>query len=350
MSTIDEWRNQIHQGDARETLAEMPADSVDCVMTSPPYFGLRDYGDDGQIGIESSLDEYIVNLVSVFDELHRVLKPTGSFWLNLGDSYAGSWGNHGTRNGEQREVTTEKVDRSSQWEGYADGRPATSTVNLPNKCKMMVPHRVAMALVDSEWILRNDVVWKKPNPMPHSVKDRLNTTFEYVFHFVQQGDYHYDLDAIREPHTSDPSRKTFSYGDRTKYDEGDASRTTRGLHSESAGEVAFHDGGKNPGDVFEVTTKPYPDAHFAVYPKELCEKPIKATCPEDGVVLDPFAGAGTTCLAARELGRRFIGIDLNPEYVAMAQARVGVDVDQPELLDGDHTPLTAFADGGGDDA
>jgi len=372
MSDINDYTNQIHTGDATETLSELPDSSVHMMMTSPPYFGLRDYGVDGQIGLEESLDEYIAELVDVFREVRRVLWPDGSAWLNLGDSYAG------------------------------------------DKNKMLVPHRVAIALQDDGWIVRNDVTWVKPNPMPSSVKDRLNTTTEQVFHLTPEPDYWYDLDAIREPY-SEASAERYNYG----YDDGVESAS----HQNKAvpdGDINPNPAGKNPGDVFEVTTKPFPDAHFAVYPPELVEKPLKATCPprvcaecgapyerevdrerverneprgtgrsEDadmsdatdrspvtngsaywerlknreaefkgwrqtcdcdtdatvpGIALDPFAGAGTTCLVAKEHGRRFVGIDLNEEYVAMAQKRLGLTVDNPEHVRDDATVgLEAFS-------
>ena len=344
---IDDWTNDIHTGDAVDTLAELPESSVHMVMTSPPYFGLRDYSVDGQIGLEESLDEYIGELVDVFREVRRVLRPDGSAWLNLGDSYDGG------------------------------------------KNKMLVPHRVAIALQEDGWIVRNDVTWAKPNPMPSSVKDRLNTTTEQVFHLVPEPDYWYDLDAIREEHKA----STYEWAESASYntasgatnDENYNHHQSGGLHSPGDVKGTLHPAGKNPGDVFEVTTKPFPDAHFAVYPPELVEKPLKATCPpevcaecgspykhntlpdpettpdpsipwkqscdcdtdatEAGIALDPFAGAGTTCLVAKRQGRRFVGIDLNEEYVAMAQKRLGLTVDNPEYVrEDDVVGLEAFAD------
>jgi DNA modification methylase len=332
-------------------------------MTSPPYFGLRDYQEDDQIGLEDSLSEYIDELVTVFDEIRRVLRPDGSFWLNLGDSYQ-------------------------------------------DKQKMLVPHRVAIALQDAGWIVRNDVTWVKPNPMPQSVKDRLNTTTEQIFHLTPEPDYWYDLDVVRESHKS--LRSSMS---REKYADEDSERMAN-YGSGKTDAMEPHPSGKNPGDVFEVTTKPFPDAHFAVYPPELCEKPIQASCPpkvcaecgmpydrdvertteydhstvaassnpdrndlnsgkgndirngcyseaefngwiqacncdtddtQPGIALDPFAGAGTTCMVAKDLGRRFIGVELNPEYVALAQKRLGLTVDNPEhIRDSDATGLDEF--------
>jgi len=394
MSDIDTWTNDIHVGDARETLAELPADSVHMVMTSPPYFGLRDYGVDGQVGLEDSLDEYIAELVGVFREVRRVLRPDGAAWLNLGDTFGGDsivrdegdWKRPGDDGYEEDHTAS-----------YGDGRRGIS--DLGRKNKMLVPHRVAIALQDDGWVVRNDCTWVKPNPMPSSVKDRLNTTTEQVFYLRPQPDGWFDLDAIREPHAQSTQERASNDGGSGIVADVGGQPAHQGFREKDYSDQ-LHPAGKNPGDVFEVTTKPYPEAHFAVYPPELCEKPIKATCPPEvcadcgapyerevertaatsqrdnwkqegnedqtfrndtdrkggwydaeadfkgwtptcdcetdatapGIALDPFAGAGTTCRVAKDLGRRFIGIDLNPDYVAMAQKRVGVTVDEPDRL------------------
>jgi len=278
-SSTDMDKNVVHTGDSLEVLQTLPECSIHTVMTSPPYWNLRDYGEDGQLGLEETPEAFVENLADVFDEVKRVLRSDGSLWLNLGDTYH-------------------------------------------NKDLQQIPARVALELQECGWILRNRVTWAKPNPMPHSVGDRLTNTTEAVFHFVKNKDYFYDLDAIREPHKSDRTYRGGSI-------EGSDGPRTRNLDTDGKfGTPA----GKNPGDVFEVTTKPFPDAHFAVYPPELCEKPIKATCPPDGVVLDPFAGAGTTLLKTKELGRDYIGIELNPEYADIARSRVGLDVENPSVL------------------
>lgn len=396
---IDAWVNQVHVGDAAETLADMPADSVHFAMTSPPYYNLRDYGEDGQLGLEDTLTEYIANLVEVFSEVQRVLRPDGSFWLNLGDAFNSGRGDHygGLRS-----------DLSKDEQGYTSRDGPADT--YPEKCKLMVPHRVAMALVEDGWVLRNDCVWRKPNPMPNSVKDRLNTTFEFVFHFAPEPHYWYDLDAVRVPH-ADSTVEKVDPGDRIEYEEYDKD-------GQQVGFSGAHPAGKNPGDVFDVTTKPFGDAHFATFPPELVETPLQASCPpevcvecgapyereverlsgsdanvdgevddkgrprhtagldekdaddkkyrarmlgweptcdcdaedtEPGIALDPFAGSGTTCMVAREHGRRFVGIDLSAEYVAMAQKRIGIPVDDPGQLRDDESQVgfDAFAHGGG---
>jgi len=281
--------NVIHTGDCLEVLPDLPAESVHSVMTSPPYWNLRDYDHADQLGLEPDSDDYVSNIADVMDEVKRVLRPDGSLWLNLGDTY-------------------------------------------DDKDLQQIPARVALELQRRGWILRNRVTWAKPNPMPQSVKDRLNNTTEAVFHFVKNKDYWYDLDAVREPHEQDNA-----------FEKKRGSITRNGKPGNEC-EPEPHPAGKNPGDVFEVTTKPFPDAHFAVYPPELCEKPIKATCPEGGVVLDPFAGAGTTLLKAKELGRDYIGIELNPEYADMARARVGLKPHDPANVRSDdgQSGLEAF--------
>jgi len=400
--------NSILTGDVYDRLPDLPDESVHMVMTSPPYWNLRDYGEEDQLGLEETPEEFVTNLADVFDEVMRVLRPDGSLWLNLGDTY-------------------------------------------DNKDLQQIPARVALELQSRGWILRNRVTWAKPNPMPQSVKDRLNDTTEAVFHLVKSKSYYYNLDAIREPHVDDsPSGNT-----REEWEQSGGRQGER---------MECHPDGKNPGDVFEVTTKPFPEAHFAVYPPELVETPLKATCPptvcaecgspyeretteqhpwerdsenvgrdqlrraleladkrgltedhfraiqskgfqdagqakevyngrnsddvdrlaaeakdalggyfrefitndtetagweptcecdtdatEAGIALDPFAGAGTTLLKAKELGRKFVGIELNPEYADMARARIGLSPHDPSNVrnDDEQSGLEAYADGGG---
>jgi len=413
--TEQSWVNDIHQGDAAEMLAKMPANSVHMAMCSPPYWGLRDYGVDRQIGLEDSLDAYVGSLLAVADELKRVLRSDGSWWLNLGDSFAGSGGAGGQWTDESHGSARYDGDGGNSYNG-----PLNQST-FRRKSKMLVPHRVAIALQDAGWVVRSDAVWAKPNPMPHPVKDRLNEHKEFLFHLTPEPDYWFDLDAVREPHKDTSIRRTEnSYKNSGTPVEAYPGRSD-GASIGTEPEDALHPNGKNPGDVLEVTVKPFPDAHFAVYPPELCEKPIKSTAPEQvcgacgtpytresdvverevaggspaipeeeaaynqqsgnhqgdygdrdgftqptereigpweqqcdcatdatepGIVLDPFAGAGTTCLVAKDHGRRFIGIELNTEYVAMAQKRVGVTVDEPErLLEDDAQTVLVQADG-----
>ena len=293
---IEDWTNEVHQGDVIEKLQEMPAESVDLVITSPPYYALRDYGEEGQIGLEETPQEFIENITNVSNEISRVLKPTGSFYLNMGDTYAGS----GTGQTTHKESSSSPVD--------------TSNVDIQAKCKMMIPHRISISLIDEGWICRNDIVWSKPNPMPESVTDRRSTTFEYIFHFVKQKDYYYNLDSIRKPH-KEISKSRVEQGPTN------INQNRDGQHSLKT-ENIIHENGKNPGDIQDVTTANHSEAHFAVFPKELIKPHIKSSCPEDGVVLDPFIGSGTTAIAAEELDRDWIGIDLNKDYVDMSYDRI----------------------------
>lgn len=267
-------------GDALAVLRDLPDASVDCCVTSPPYFGLRDYGVAGQLGAEAAPVEYIDALVEVLAEVRRVLSDTGTLWLNLGDSYAG------------------KPDLASQPHVLAAA---------PHKSLMGIPWRVALALIGAGWTLRNDVVWSKPNGMPESVTDRLNTRHEYVFFLTKGSQYWFDLDAIREASTSDraPSRR--------------ARKPREGWKQNSAsGEWSGESTMRNPGDVWAIPTQPFTGAHFATMPLTLAERCVQAGCRPGGVVLDPFSGSGTTGLAAARHGRRYVGIDLNPDYLALS--------------------------------
>lgn len=285
-------------GDTLETLRTLPDGHVDCIVTSPPYYGLRDYGTDGQYGLEASPAEYVETMRSVFAEARRVLTADGTCWINLGDSYAyppGSAGKQGNGQRKGRAFT-------------AEGTPGTRA--LPPKNLMMIPARVAIALQDDGWILRNEIIWSKPNAMPESVTDRLSTRYEHVFLLARSTRYWFDLDAIRAPHAPNTLRASTI---RSGYV---APGQTPNVKSRPTGER-----GANPGDVWSIGTRPYPEAHFAVMAPGLAERCIKAGCKPGGTVLDPFSGSGTTGAAARMLGRQHIGIDLNPAYHDLAIAR-----------------------------
>jgi site-specific DNA-methyltransferase (cytosine-N4-specific) len=264
----------LHQGDAAEVVATLPDGSVNCVVTSPPYFGLRDYGVAGQIGAEKSPAEYVERLRALFNDVRRVLADDGVMWLNLGDSYAGS------------------------------------------KNLLGVPWRVAFALQDDGWILRNAIVWSKPNAMPESVTDRLSTRYEMVFMFSKSRRYWFDLDPIREdltyPDAADGSRIFGGINKAANLITGSAARRT--------GRAYENDGtkGKNPGDVWAIPTTPFPGSHFAVFPPELPRRCIVAGCKPGGIVLDPFHGSGTTGMVATRHGRKYVGIELNPEYLDLS--------------------------------
>lgn len=280
---------QILIGDAAKRLADIPDDSVDMVLTSPPYFRLRDYQADGQIGLEPHVDQWVDELTVVMAGLKRVLRPTGTLWLNLGDSYSTHLSQGAAR-----------------------------------KSLLLGPERVAARLLESGWILRNKIIWAKANPMPSSVSDRFTCGHEYVYVFAHADRYHFDLDAIRMAH------RTTARSGRAAVRTRPAREAWRGPNSDNAsGLDGLHDRGlvghplgKNPGDVWTVPSSKFRGAHHATFPIELARRAILAGCPPDGVVLDPFMGAGTTAVAAEQHGRRWLGIELNPDFAALANQRI----------------------------
>lgn len=292
----------LHHGDALAVLREMPSDSVDCTVTSPPYFGLRDYGVDGQIGAETSPVEYVERLRELFAEVRRVLADDGTLWLNLGDSYYSGKGSptQPDLKNEARRPHARILDKP--------GADWSSPKNL-----LGMPWRVAFALQDDGWILRNAVVWHKPNAMPESVTDRLSSRYEMVFMFSKSRRYWFDLDPIRERPTEYVGR---SWDERKA-----AGAPMRRGSSPVSGELTMfpaNEAGKNPGDVWEIATAPFPGAHFACFPPELARRCIVAGCKPGGTVLDPFSGSGTTGMVAQKHGRKYIGIDLNAEYLDLS--------------------------------
>lgn len=290
-------------GDCRETLRTLPDQSVHCVVTSPPYFGLRDYGVDRQIGLEHSPAEFVAEMVAVFREVHRVLRDDGTLWLNLGDSYARNpaKGKSGTPNG-----------RNLAKQGYSGG--AGIPWGTKEKDLIGIPWRVAFALQADGWYLRQDIIWHKPNPMPESVRDRCTKAHEYIFMFAKSPRYYFDFEAIREPEVCGRMRGPALHPD---------AKSTNGNGGLSRRKS---DGKRNRRSVWEVNTKPFKEAHFATYPPDLIEPCILAGCPEGGTVLDPFFGAGTTGLVAQQHGRNWIGCELNPDYADIARRRLGIPV------------------------
>jgi DNA modification methylase len=319
-------RNRLLIGDALTRLRALPSESVDCVVTSPPYFGLRDYGVTGQLGQEPHIEQWVAGVLAVCRELHRVLSPHGSLWLNLGDAYS-----------------------------------THVSYGAPSKSLLLGPERVAQLLVADGWLLRNKVVWAKANPLPSPVRDRLTNSHEFVYFLTKQASYFFDLDAIREPLVSKhaPSGQyrvpQAVLGRLAGRRDGLAAMTRQGRKG--------HPLGKNPGDVWWVGSASYRGAHFATFPPKLIRRPILATCPPQvcvncarpwrrstrpvkvkagrpeprpfvpcgcqaptrpGLVLDPFFGTGTVAAVAKEHGRDWLGIELNPAYKPLAESRLGV--------------------------
>ncbi len=317
--------NRVIFGDCRDTMRDLKAQGVrvQCCVTSPPYFGLRDYGHPGQIGLEKTPAEYVAALVDVFEGVRELLADDGVLWLNLGDSYAGY---HGNKNSEVPTSSTNGWTNGYNENKRGDARP--QDIGLKPKNLIGIPWRVAFALQADGWYLRSDIIWAKPNPMPESVTDRPTKAHEYVFLLTKSARYWYDLEAIREP-ISAGNNGTCAVVEKsggTSFDgEGKPVQAKR-KYSEIKG--------ANARTVWTIATQPYSGAHFATFPPELARRCILAGCPPGATVLDPFAGSGTTGAVAIEEGREFTGIELNPAYCALAEKR----------LRGAQPPL--FAEGG----
>lgn len=319
-------------GDALQSLQVMPAESVDCCVTSPPYFGLRDYGHEGQMGLEESPEAYVHAQVGLFREVCRVLKPMGTLWLNLGDTYVRSPNKGGSGpGGKNADYSDTYTTAQSARVGSIDGavgradRPGSraSDPSLKTKDLIGIPWRVAFALQADGWYLRSDIIWAKPNPMPESVTDRPTKSHEYLFLLTKSERYYFDHEAIKEDAVRGAAGSTFNTGKTAEHQLGRSSTAER-----------VEDGKRNRRDVWTIPTKPFKGAHFAVMPEALVEPCILAGCPEGGTVLDPFTGSGTVGAVALRLGRRFIGCELNPDYAEMAQRRIGSVLPGPRLFDG----------------
>jgi len=332
----------IYCGDALAVLKTLPDASVHCIVTSPPYFGLRDYGVDGQIGWETTVQDYVQALVAVFREARRVLRSDGVMWVNLGDSYAqdSKWG--GSTGGKHAKA----LHGNS---GIGRNRHQTGLVG---KNLIGIPWRVAFALQDDGWILRSDIIWSKPNPMPESVTDRPTKSHEYVFLFAKSPQYYYDAEAIKEPaiggsggdfsqkyaeaqpehgrtkQDATGNRRHTGFNGRWKHRQQHKNmsvpgRTTHSMHERRANGLGEPDvERRNKRTVWTVSPTPLKEAHFATFPPKLVEPMILAGCPVGGVVLDTFFGAGTTGMVARRLDRHFVGIELNPDYIVIAERRL----------------------------
>jgi DNA modification methylase len=298
---------KIYKGDCRSVMKTLTEQSINCCVTSPPYFGLRDYGNDAQIGLEQTPEEYVAALVDVFRDVRRVLRDDGTVWLNLGDSYCNS-------NGFAR--PSAEYQREGRNNAPSNDRNLRYLHEAGYKTKDLIgiPWRVAFALQADGWYLRQDIIWSKPNPMPESVQDRCTKAHEYIFLLSKSPRYYFDNDAIKEQ----------------AQDWGERDRTNGKYHNDGSG-LSPHSGleksyeTKNKRSVWTVSPKPFKEAHFAVYPPELIEPCILAGCPEGGIVLDPFGGSGTTAVVADRLGRDAILTELNEAYIEIARKRIEAD-------------------------
>ena len=316
--------DHIYNDDALSALSTMQDGSVGCIVTSPPYYGLRDYGVKGQIGLEDTPQQFIERLNSVFKECRRVLKDSGTLWVNIGDSYWGS----GSRGYDFTGKFTEVSEVQAGSKGTIDLSNIPKLVGnkdgYKNKDLIGIPWMLAFALRNDGWYLRQDIIWEKPNPMPESVRDRCTKSHEYIFLLSKKPKYFFDAEAIKEKTSAKEDLAQdvwlFNHSDETdvKQDGGTAH-----------GNYVY----RNKRDVWEVSASSFKGAHFATYPKELISPCITAGCPKGGIVLDPFFGSGTTGVVAIENGRHFVGIELNPEYVKIAQDRIKGTGYQASLYD-----------------
>ncbi|MDR0686902.1 MAG: site-specific DNA-methyltransferase [Dysgonamonadaceae bacterium] len=310
-----ETMKKIYTGHAVDVLTTLPDDSIDSCVTSPPYFGLRDYGMSRQIGLEKSPEEYIQSLASVFKQVYRVLKPSGTLWLNIGDSYAGSGRGKG-------DVNRNRIQSKASFVGDTFDKPYR-IAGCKNKDLIGIPWAVAFALREIGWYLRQEIIWHKPNPMPESVRDRCTKSHESIFLMAKNIRYYFDHQAIMEPAKYD-GRKNQTHKPSQKYLQNNTGAPVQTI-SKCGGErwrVINGQFVKNKRDVWTVPTRPFKGAHFATFPPDLIKPCILAGCPPDGTVLDPFFGAGTTGIVAKQLARNFIGIELNPAYVKIATERL----------------------------
>lgn len=328
--------HRIITGDCIEGMKTLPDGSVHTCVTSPPYFGLRDYGGgNSEIGQEETMEDYIKNMVEVFREVKRILRDDGTLWLNLGDTYAAN--------------RTYQVRQSVQGEYCTDderygGRGSRVPDGLKPKDLIGIPWRVAFALQADGWYLRQDIIWSKPNPMPESVEDRCTKAHEYIFLLSKKPKYYYDHEAIKEPLAEASigrAERKQKLIDRTgvgtlgkQIQNGvDAKHGYAGLALGRNGKTGYsEDGKRNKRSVWTVNAKGYKGAHFAVYPENLIQPCVLAGCPKDGTVFDPFTGSGTTAVVALKNGRNFVGCELNPEYVKIAEDRIKESL--PNTLEG----------------
>ncbi|MCK9592734.1 MAG: site-specific DNA-methyltransferase [Methanoregula sp.] len=331
-------------GDALEILKTMPDQSVNCCVTSPPYYGLRDYGVDGQIGLEATPEEYVDNLVNVFREVKRVLRDNGTAWVNLGDSYAGSGGaggdysDGGLKDGQPKFNGTAKQMRASFRRDKAEVLPGRtkSVATLKPKDLIGIPWRVAFALQADGWWLRSDIIWSKPNPMPESVTDRPTKSHEYIFLLSKSAQYFYDAEAVKEPckwsnveRLSQNIESQPGSGRVPGKTNGNMKAVAKNWNPSMAGGAIGIENRKhspyplaNKRTVWVISTHSFKEAHFATFPPKLIEPCVLAGCPAGGTVMDPFNGAGTTGVVCIKHGRNYIGIELNPEYVEMSRKRL----------------------------
>lgn len=308
--------NQVVNCDCMEGINKLPENSIDCVVTSPPYWNLRDYSVDGQIGMEKSLNEYLIKLWYLFSELYKKLKPTGTCFVNLGDTYGGSGDKEGY-------IDNKNTNRN--------GQKKSLSKNYMSKCLLQIPSRFAIGMTDRQYILRNNIIWHKSNAMPSSVLDRLTNKYEHIFFFTKNQKYYFDIDKIRIPYEGNEPRPPGIVRNREKGYNSKFGTLRREMDMQPKQakkrrtpeqEYFRNPLGKIPGDVWTLNLQPSKYPHIAMYPEKLIAPLIAAGCPEGGIVLDPFMGMATTAKVAKDLGRNFIGFELNPDYCRISDKRI----------------------------
>jgi DNA modification methylase len=313
--------NSVLHGDVLEQLKRLPSESIDCVVTSPPYWQLRDYGFKTQWGLESTYMEYLEKLWSMMEEIKRILKAEGTVWINLGDTYFGSGNGSGKSS----------IHIKDSLQPYPVGRflPMKANVDianqLPKKSLSLIPHRFAIGCIDRGWIIRNDIIWAKPNCLPESTKDRFSKKHEHLFFMTKQKEYYFDLDAVRDAYKESSKNrvkyKVTAYGDNSKGTKASYTKGKKIQHNT----MELNPLGKNPGDVTDfwvIANKGTKANHFAAFNTDLITKPILAGCPKNGIVLDPFCGTGITGMEAIRLKRNFIGIEAKKEFYLLSTKNI----------------------------
>lgn len=295
--------NQVIQGDCLEVMKDIPDKSIDMILTSPPYWALRDYGVENQLGQEKTFQEYINKLCDMFDEVKRILKDSGTCWVNIGDTYGGT--------GDKKDSKDPKYKDGRNGQSKALNKSATA------KCLCQIPSRFAIEMTNRGWILRNEIIWHKPNAMPSPVKDRFTVDFEKVFFFTKSKKYNFEqqFDEYTKPMNRWGGEELKADGE-SDWDNGTGQVTYRKRNFRP------YKNGKNKRTVWSINTKPSKEPHFASYPEALIEPMIKAGCPVNGVVLDPFFGIGTTGIVAKKNNRNYIGIEISPEYIDIINKRL----------------------------
>jgi len=310
--------NKIHNIDCLSGLKTLPDNSIDCCVTSPPYYLLRDYGVNRQIGLEETPEVYIYKIVEVFTEVYRVLKPTGTLWLNIGDSYAGS-----VRGWCDNKHNSKKQSHAS----YTNIPNAYTGNGIKPKDLIGIPWMLAFALREKGWYLRQDIIWHKPNPMPESVRDRCTKSHEYIFLLSKSKSYYFDANSIKEPQNDSTFKRFKNKTEFTPTKEGSKNSKNdyyKNFHKYDPN--AIMESGRNKRSVWSVLPEKSNESHFAMFPQKLIVDCIKAGCPENGIVLDPFMGSGTTAVVARKLNRNYIGFELNSEYIKIANRKLNKEL------------------------